>query len=72
MLLQRIAPRAFVRVELWDGEAVSFTDRQGHQYKDDVMWPGGYPDFAFVVVGFGLALIAPAVIRSRLRRARSR
>jgi hypothetical protein len=64
----RPAPRAFVRVELWDGRAVSFTDRRGIQYRDDVFWPGGYPAFAFVLVTLGVLLIAPAAVGTRLRR----
>jgi hypothetical protein len=70
----RPEPRAFVRVELWGGQAVSFTDANGHRYKDDFLWPAGYPPWGFVMIGLGAVLVAPVTVRKvrRVRRSRRR
>jgi hypothetical protein len=68
----RPKPRAFVRVELWGGQPVSFTDGRGHRYKDDILWPAGYPSWAFVVLVLGAVLITPVTARKVLRVRRSR
>jgi hypothetical protein len=68
----RPAARELVRVELWDGEAVSFTDARGHRYRDDVMWPGGYPGWSFGALGVGVFLIFAVYVKPLVRRLRRR
>lgn len=68
----RLPPQSFVRVELWAGLPVSFTDAHRRRYKDS-NWPTGV-GWGPAAVILGGVLMLPAALRKlwRLRQSRRR
>ena len=62
--------QAFVRVELWGGDAVSISDRDGRRYKDQTLWPVAWNGWAFFWIGVGFALLLPMALTTKAWRVR--